>query len=63
MASDRFHLILAVCTFKLTFVKIAVHSMFRGTYQESKDDRAGTFAGWSDMLQRPQNSIAGNPVK
>ena len=22
-----------------------------------------TFAGWSDMLQRPQNTIAGNPIK
>ena len=38
-------------------------SMMRGTYSKSKEDRGGTFAEWSGILQRPQNTIAGNPIK
>ena len=30
--------------------------MLRETYQKSKEDRGRIFAGWSDMLQRPQNT-------
>ena len=32
-------------------------------FDDRKRARAGTFAGWSGMLQRPQNTIAGNPIK
>ena len=39
------------------------HSMIKGTYQKSKEDRGETFVGWSGMLQRPQKTIAGNPMK
>ena len=42
---------------------IPIHSMMRETYEKSKEDRDGTFEVWSGMLLRPQNTIAGNPIK